>query len=67
MHDGIGHMGRHPPGADPPWEQTSSPTRHPPGADTPSPPGAEQAGRYGQRTGGTHPTGMQSCLNINIK
>ena len=35
-------------------------TRHPPpGAD---PPGAEHAGRYGQRVGGMHPTGMQSCL-----
>ena len=26
------------------------------------PPGAQHAGRYGQRTGGTHPTGMQSCF-----
>ena len=25
------------------------------------PPEAEHAGRYGQRAGGTHPTGMQSC------
>ena len=25
------------------------------------PPGTEHAGRYGQRAGGTHPTGMQSC------
>ena len=25
------------------------------------PPSAEHAGRYGQRAGGTHPTGMQSC------
>ena len=24
----------------------------------------EYAGRYGQRAGGTHPTGMQSCLTI---
>ena len=30
----------------------------PPRADTT--PG-EHAGRYGQRAGGTHPTGMQSC------
>ena len=37
-----------PPGADPP------------GADT-HPPSAEHAGRYGQRAGGAHPTGMQSC------
>ena len=27
------------------------------------PPGAEHAGRYGQRAGGTHPTGMQSCIS----
>ena len=32
---------------------------HPPGPGTP--PSAEHAGRYGQRVGGTHPTGMQSC------
>ena len=51
-----------PPGADttpaagnPPWEQI------PPGAD---PPGIEHAGRYGQRAGGTHPTGMQSCFRM---
>ena len=48
---------RHPPGSrHPPWEQTP-----PLGADTPPPP-AEHAGRYGQRAGGTHPTGMQSCI-----
>ena len=56
-------------GADIPWEQTppssrlpqqqTPQSRHPPAADTP--PGAEHAGRYGQRTGGTHPSGMQSC------
>ena len=39
-------------------------TRYPPGAGTP--PGAEHTGRYGQRAGGTHPTGMQSCVH-NIK
>ena len=57
---------RHPPGADPPeqtppLEQTPPQSRHPPppGADTPS---TEHAGRYGQCAGGTHPTGMQSCL-----
>ena len=72
------HAGIHTPlGADTPWEQT------PPGADTPPEqtppwsrhhPAAEHAGRYGQRAGGTHPTGMQSCflwclslLNVNIK
>ena len=26
------------------------------------PPGAVYAGRYGQQAGGTHPTGMHSCL-----
>ena len=50
-----------PPGSRPPW---SRPPRAgtPPGAD---PPTAEHAGRYGQRTGGTHPTGMQSCFVLN--
>ena len=38
------------PEADPSWEQT--------------PPGAVHAGRYGQRAGGTHPTGMQTCQQI---
>ena len=56
-----------PPGADTPWEQTHTPREQtPPTADTPQsrhlPPGAEHAGRYGQRAGGTHPTGMQSCF-----
>ena len=27
-----------------------------------TPPGAVHAGRYGQQAGGTHPTGMHSCL-----
>ena len=42
-------------------------TMHPPRDHAPSPqdhatpPGTEHAGRYGQRAGGTHPTGMQSC------
>ena len=44
-------LGYHPPGADTPR------SRHPP-----CPPAAEHAGRYGQRAGGTHPTGMQSCF-----
>ena len=38
---------------------------HPPGPGTPprpgTPPGAVHAGRYGQKVGGAHPTGMQSC------
>ena len=56
------HAGIPPPlGADTPLDQTP-----PLGADTlrkqtPSP-GAVHAGRYGQRAGGMHPTGMQSCL-----
>ena len=40
-------------GIPPPW------SRHPPGAD--------HAGRYGQRAGGTHPTGMQSCLFLLLR
>ena len=61
---------RHPLGADTRWSRHPIPL----GADTP--PGsrhparsrhslsAEYAGRYGQRAGGTHPTGMQTCLNF---
>ena len=46
----------HPPGpGTPPWDQV-----HPPEPGTP--PGAQHAGRYGLRAGGTHPTGMQSCF-----
>ena len=50
----------------PPWEQTPL-GADPPGPGTPSPreqtpPGTEHAGRYGQRAGGMHPTGMQSCF-----
>ena len=33
--------------------------RHPP--DQAPPPEAEHTGRYGQRAGGMHPTGMQPC------
>ena len=68
-----------PPEQTPPWEQTppqeqTPPSRHPPeqtppgsrppGADTPP---AKHAVRYGQRAGGTHPTGMQSCDNCYHK
>ena len=42
------------PSSRPPWDQ--APPRSRP------PPRAEHAGRYGQRVGGTHPTGMQSGL-----
>ena len=45
-----------PPGADTPPNQTPPRSR-------PLPPG-EHAVRYGQRAGGTHPTGMQSCYSI---
>ena len=47
-------LGYHPPGpCNPPKLCTPRPC---------TPPGTEHAGRYGQRAGGTHPTGMQSCL-----
>ena len=41
----------------------------PPAADTPQEqapplPSAMHAGRYGQQAGGTHPTGMHTCLTI---
>ena len=49
---------RHPPGPGTPPDQAPPQTRHPPGS---RPPSTEHAGRYGQRTGGMHPTGMQSC------
>ena len=51
---------------------------HPPGPGTPSPdqvtprpgapplPGAVHDGRYRQQAGGTHPTGMHSCLISRI-
>ena len=46
---------RHPPGDQaPPWDQTAPWTRHPPNA--------VHAERYWQQAGGTHPTGMQSCV-----
>ena len=41
-------------------DQVPPPGADPPGADTHTP-SAEHAGRYGQRAGGAHPTGMQSC------
>ena len=54
---------RHPPGSRHPPEQTPPRSRdHSPREQTPrlSPP-PEHAVRCGQRAGGTHPTGMQSC------
>ena len=59
--------GRHPP----PQDQRQAPFwttgRHPCPGQTPpdqrqAPPGTVHAGRYEQQVGGTHPTGMQSCL-----
>ena len=45
----------------PPWGQAPpSQTRHP---REQAPPGAQHAGRYGQRAGSTHPTGMQSYFS----
>ena len=51
----------HPPGSTPPPE-----AHHPPEKHTPSF-GAEHAGRYGQRAGGTHPTGMQFCFWLPLQ
>ena len=52
-------------GADPPPEQTPRDQAPPPRKQTPlgvDPPGAEHAGRYGQRAGGTHPTLLECNL-----
>ena len=49
---------RHPPDQGRPRPDT--PRRDPPGTRHP-PPSAEHAGKYSQRAGGTHPTGMKSC------
>ena len=54
-----------------PLDQTPQ-TRHPhlPRPDTPrprTPPGAEHAGRYGQRAGGTHSPGMQAYIIIFLR
>ena len=54
---------RHPPKQAPP-EQAPPQDQAPPPKQAPpeqAPPGAVHAGRYGQRAGGIHPTGMQSC------
>ena len=60
-----------PPGPDTPPRDHAAPLRpcthprdhaHPP----PHTPAAEHAGRYGQRAGGTHPTGMQSCVTHKV-
>ena len=68
------YLGRYPPGPGtppgtrytPPPDQVHPPrTRYPPGRYTPSE--AVHAGRYGQQAGGTHPTGMQSCICYQIE
>ena len=58
---------RQPHSRQPPRADTHPQSRHPqeqtpPRADTPS---AEHAGSYGQCAGSTHPTGMQSCVNLS--
>ena len=56
-------LGYHPPpGPGTPQEQTPRDQAPSPESGTPR---AEHAGRYGQRVGGTHPTGMQSCYAEN--
>ena len=57
---------RHPPGVDTPrsrhpLEQTTPWSRHPPKQ---TPPCTVHAERYGQQAGGTHPTGMHTCLGM---
>ena len=77
MRDGIGHMGRHPPGQTPPWVrhplgQTPGQTPPPPRSDIPSgqtlpsqtTPG--QTPLSSQCAAGTHPTGMHSCLEFKL-
>ena len=67
--------GRHPP-EQTPWEQTPPPpdqrqTHHLDQRQTPpytgaDPPHAVHAGRYGQQSGGTHPTGMHTCYCVVV-
>ena len=49
-----------------PPDQAGTPpgTRHPPPDQAPPPPGAWHSGRYRQRAGGMHPTGMQSSFRL---
>ena len=68
VHKGGGSASVHD-GMPPPRDQ-APPGPAPPGPGAPrdqaprgpGTPGTEHAGRYGQRAGGTHPTGMQSCF-----
>ena len=52
------------PGTCPPQTRQAPPSPGPgiPSGPGPPPTGTEHTGRYGQRAGGMHPTGMQSCL-----
>ena len=77
---GEGGTSPPPPGADTPLEQTPPPEQTLPWEQTPpeqnppeqTPPGSrpppgQHAVRYGQRVGGTHPAGMQSCLVVLLR
>ena len=55
------HAGIQPPGADPPGANTPR-SRHLPPPPSRPPLGAVHSGRYEQQAGGTHPTGMHTCL-----
>ena len=66
VHRGVchTHLGRHPPGHTLPRADTPQgrhPPRQTPPRETPTPPAQCMLG-YGQQAGGTHLTGMQSCL-----
>ena len=77
VHRGSTWAGTPPRQVHPPWPSTPPLGRytplgqvHPPGRYTPragTPPRAVHAGRYGQQAGGTHPTGMHSCLMMLAK
>ena len=67
--------GRHPPQDQvPPQTKQAPPSPLGPGTtpqdqapsldQAPPPPRAEHTGRYGERAGGMHPTGMQSCWSL---
>ena len=61
------HPGQTPLGRLPPWEDTLPQADTPLWADTPgqTPPPVQCMLRYSQQAGGTHPTGMQSCLTYD--
>ena len=64
VHRGRGSASVHA-GIPPGTRHTPPGTRHPLDQAPPlnqASPRAEHTGRYGQRAGGTHPTGMQSCI-----